>query len=410
MKADIVIVGGGASGLIAAIEAKKLCPSAKVVIAERLDRIGRKILATGNGRCNLSNMLLNGKHYHGSVNAMDIIGKTPSAADYFEEFGVLCVSDSEGRVYPHSNSAATVLNALRLRTAALDINELCGFELKSYDKNKNGYILRSAAGDELSCKRVIIAAGGYAAPSFGTDGGVLRMLKEKGYKLAKICPAVAPLRVRQETMKGLKGIRVKGRISAVCGERILKEEMGEIQFTENSVSGICVFNLAYLFQNYEGRLALHADIAPDMDEKRIMEYLSMIRKSRAESALEELLTGMFVKNLAVYITKRVLKRPLTDKISTVSDSEIKALARKVKCLEFEISGCSSWQNAQSTCGGIHADCVDERLESRLEKGVYLCGEILDTDGDCGGFNLQWAWSSGMWAGRSCAASLKGERV
>lgn len=407
MKADIVIVGGGASGLTAAIEAKKVCSSAKVVIAERLDRVGRKILATGNGRCNLGNMSLHRRHYHGSVNTMEIIGKTPSAAEYFEELGVLCVSDSEGRVYPRSNSAATVLNALRLKAATLGIEELCGFELKSYEKKKSCYILRSAAGDELNCKRVIIAAGGYAAPNFGTDGGILRMLKEKSYKLAKICPAVAPLRVRPEILKGLKGVRVKGRITAVCGDKILKEEIGEIQFTENSVSGICVFNLAYLFQNYEGTLVLCADIAPDMDENGIVEYLSVIRISRAECTLEELLTGMFVKNLAVYITKRVLQRPLTDKVSTVSNSELMKLAKSVKRLEFEVSGCSSWQNAQSTCGGIHADCVDDRLESRLDRGLYLCGEILDTDGDCGGFNLQWSWSSGIWAGRNCAASLKG---
>ncbi|MBQ8297970.1 MAG: aminoacetone oxidase family FAD-binding enzyme [Ruminococcus sp.] len=406
IKADIAIVGGGASGLAAAIGAAGANATLKVVIAERLDKTGRKILATGNGRCNLSNRNLSGKAYHGSVNnVMDVIAETPSAEEFFGELGVLCTSDEQGRIYPYSSSAASVLNALRIRSAALGVKEVCGFEVKSIEK-KNGRFLLRSEDREIECSRVIIAAGGYAAPSFGTDGGMMRLFREKGYRTAKICPAVAPFKVSREALKGLKGVRVKGKIAALSDGKVLREEYGEIQFTESTVSGICVFNLAYLMSQYEGRLSLRADLMPEMSVKKLEEYLFSVQYQRYDCTLEELLTGIFVKNLAVYLVKRAVGRPLTDKISALKYGELHRLAELIKSLEFEVTGSSPWQNAQVTSGGIHGSCINARLESKLDRGVYFAGEILDVDGDCGGYNLQWAWSSGLLAGRSCAESLK----
>lgn len=405
--ADVAIIGGGASGLAAALgllESYNL----DIVIAERLDRVGRKILATGNGRCNLSNRNITKKCYHGSVkNVMNIIRNTPAAEELFNDLGVLCVSDEQGRIYPVSNSAASVLSALRIRVSQLGGREICGFEVKRIGGSFGSYTLYSQDA-VISCKAVIIAAGGYAAPSFGTDGGMTRILKDMGCRTAKICPAIAPLRVRPESVKGLKGVRAKGKIAAVSGGKILREELGEIQFTENSLSGICVFNLAYLFSEYEGRLTLRADLMPDMNTAKLEEYLCMVQYQRYECTLEELLTGIFVKNLAVYIMKNAVGRPMNEAISTLSYPEIRSIAKKIKSLEFEVTGCSPWQNAQVTSGGIHGDCVTDSLELKSHRGVYLCGEILDVDGDCGGYNLEWAWSSGMWAGRNCAQLLKTE--
>lgn len=404
--ADIAIIGGGASGLAAAISALECDASLRIIIAERLQRTGKKILATGNGRCNLGNRKITRENYRSSVaNFLDIIRHTPSAEEFFGGLEVLCTADEQGRVYPYSNSAATVLNALRLRLKMLGGEEICGFDVKSVDKNGERFLVRSDDG-MIECRRVIIAAGGYAAPSFGTDGSIMRMLREKGYKTSKICPAVAPLRVKADSIKGLKGVRVKGRIAAASGGKILREECGEIQFTENTISGICVFNLAYLLSEYEGCLTLRADLAPEFSAKKLEEYLFGVQAMRYELPLEELLTGMFSKNLAVYLVKRALGRPLTDAISTLKYGEICRLAQTIKSLEFEVSGASSWQNAQVTAGGIHGSCVDVCLESKIDKGLYIAGEILDIDGDCRGYNLEWAWSSGIAAGRNCAASLK----
>lgn len=410
MYADIVVIGGGASGIAAAIGAKKACPLAKIVIAERFDRIGRKILSTGNGRCNLSNQSILPEHYYGSVrNIMKIIEAAPSAEEFFMDMGVLCCADEQGRLYPRSMSAATVLSALRMKLSELDITEICGFDFVSIEKGKI-YEIVSSNGDKISCRKVVIAAGGYAAPQLGTDGSVMRIFRERGYKTAKICPSVAPLRVSPESVKGLKGVRAKGCVAACSDGKKLKEEFGEIQFTENSLSGICVFNLARLFQQYEGSLTLQIDFAPDMTLRQITDYLNIVKKQRAERSIDELLTGFFVKNLAVFIVKKAVSRSLSDTISTLKKEEITNITEKIKKFQFSITGSSPWKNAQVTAGGIHGDCVDERLESKSDRGIFFCGEILDADGDCGGFNLQWAWSSGLWAGQNCAESLRGERL
>lgn len=406
--ADIAIIGGGASGLAAAVSAAMTNSSLKIVIIERLDRVGKKILATGNGRCNLSNKNLGEEHYHGTIDAMKIIRKTSSAEHFFKMLGVICMTDDQGRMYPRSNSAATVLGAIRLKARELGITELCGMNVVSIKKSVKGYILATDTTEILS-KRVIIAAGGYAAPSSGTDGSMMRILKEMGYQVSKICPAVAPLRVKPELLKGMKGVRAKGKIQAVSVGKILHEEFGEIQFTENSLSGICVFNFACLMSHYEGKLILRIDLLPEMSENELADYLFMVKEQRSNFEISELLTGIFAKNPAHYLIKRILNRPQTDIISTLKNGELRKLAKEIKSLEFEISGTSSWQNAQATSGGIHVSCVNENLESKLHKGIYFAGEILDVDGECGGYNLQWAWSSGIWSGKNCAESLKAGR-
>lgn len=413
MKYDVAIIGGGASGLAAAISAKMTNPSKSVLVIEKLAKVGKKIIASGNGKCNLSNIDISERNYHGSVNAMKIINEMPDYKEFFTDIlGVLCVTGSEGRaggVYPRSNSSATVLNAMRLKMQELGVDEMCECEITDIVPNvvcwRDGFRLKHKNG-EIKCQRLIIASGGYASQSFGTDGSIMRLLKNMGYVTAKICPAVAPLRVNPECVKGLKGVRVKGKVSAVSGNKILRTEKGELQFNENNISGICVFNLAYLFQKYEGKLNLRIDLMPDISCDNLIKYIDTLRKDRVHLPLEELLTGAFVKNLAVYLVKKSINRPLTDKISTLKDKDILRLADNIKSIEFEVTGCSPWQNAQATMGGIIASQVDSNLQSKRHKGMYLCGEILDVVGDCGGYNLQWAWSSGILVGRKAVIDDK----
>lgn len=410
MYTDIAVIGGGASGYAAAIAAKEKCPGASVTIYDRLPKTGRKIIASGNGKCNLSNVDITAENYHGSFDVMEIIGKTPDCREFFtEKLGVMLSVGNEGRtggIYPRSNSSATVLNALRIKTAELGIAEVCDCQVTGVSIVKNGFTLETTIG-KISAARVIAAAGGYAGPSFGTDGSFLRILKDMGYKIAKICPAVGPLRVSSDKLKGLKGVRIKGSVSAISENKVLRTESGEIQFNENTISGICVFNLAYLFQQYEGKLSLSADLLPELSEKEVADILFTARRNRKDLPAYEMLTGIFVKNLAVYLIKNILGHSPEDKAENIDGREIKQLASAVKGLVFPITGCAAWQNAQVTCGGILRSCVDDKLCSLTHKGLYFCGEILDVAGDCGGYNLQWAWSSGIWAGWNCAKSLKG---
>lgn len=408
MNVDIAVIGGGASGLTAAIEAKRLLPQKKVIILERLDRVGKKILATGNGRCNMSNTNITDRNYHGSFsNVTEIIAETPSAEEFFRRLGLLTAADTQGRVYPYSNAAASVLSALRLRIEELGIAEICGAKVTAIEKSGSGYQLICENGERIDAKRVIIAAGGCASPQFGTDGSILGLLKKRGYKVTKLTPAVAPLKVKPELLKGLKGVRVKGNVSAYAQGKMLGEEYGEIQFTENTISGICVFNLAHFYAEYGSKLTICADFAPEMSFEQLAGYLSKTARQRASHTAEELLSGLFTKNLGVYLVKNVLGISMSDKISSISREDILKLAKKIKHLEFPVSGCAEWKNAQTTSGGIHRECVNDSLESKTDKGMYFCGEILDVDGDCGGYNLQWAWSSGIKAATACAASLKG---
>ena len=355
-------------------------------------------------------MSLGSRNFHGTIDAMGIIARTPGWYELFtEKLGVACVTGSDGReggVYPRSNSSATVLNAIRLKLSALGVRELCECEITGIRPSDGGFVLTYKEG-EIRCRRVIIAAGGYAAPSFGTDGSMLRLLKNMGIRSEKICPAVAPLRVSPDRLRGLKGVRIKGEIAAFSGNKELRRERGELQFNENNISGICVFNLAYLFQKYEGRLTLRADLAPDMTETELTKYLKKIRRDRAGTTAEELLSGFFVRNLAVWLVKNVLGRSPSEPIGSVTDRDIMSLCKSIKSLELAVTGCSPWQNAQSTMGGIPADCINDELGSVKYDGMYFCGEILDVAGDCGGYNLQWAWSSGTLAGKNAALSLKG---
>lgn len=404
---DIAVIGGGASGLAAAIGAAETY-NCRITVAERLDRVGKKLLATGNGRCNLSNRFLAPERYSGSVkNMMDIIGTCSDTEEFFMTMGLLCTADSEGRLYPKGNSAASVLDALRLKLEMLGCSELCGFDVREIVPNGSGFTLVSE-NRSLRCRKLIIAAGGYAAPMFGTDGSIMRILRDMGFKTTKLCPAAAPLRVSADELKGLKGVRVKCRVSAFSDDDLLHEENGEVQFTENSLSGICVFNMARYFADHEGRLSIELDLCPDMSRKSLEEFICLAQSMRFGCSLQDLLTGLLTKKLAVYIVKRALARPVTESASDLRFDEIQAIAALIKKLRFKVTGASSWQNAQATSGGIHGSCVDKRLRLKELHGCYICGEILDVVGDCGGFNLQWAWASGTLAGRSCAEELRAE--
>ena len=369
MQADIVIIGGGASGIAAAIEAQKTDMRLRVVICERLDRIGKKILSTGNGRCNLSNRSITEKNYHGSVEAVRYMKGWQSADEFFSELGLLCSYDEQGRVYPYSNSAASVLNALRIRLAALGVEVISGFRAVDIKRGQNAYTVTAENGEKVSAKCVIIAAGGYAAPSCGTDGSIIKLMREKGYKVSKIVPAVAPLRTSPDSLKGLKGVRAKCKVSAYSRGKLLREEHGEVQFTENSLSGICVFNMAYLLSEHEDGLTLSFDLAPELSSEQLYDYLMNIKKQRPELGADELLTGLFTKNLAIYTVKRALGINMNTPISSIGKDGITAVTKLIKRCDFIITGTSSWQSAQATHGGIHASEIDGRLASRREKGI-----------------------------------------
>ena len=400
LNTDILIIGGGASGICAAIGAKCENENLNITIAERLPRIGKKILSTGNGRCNLGNVNIASEFYHGSVeNVMQIISDTQDTVGFFESLGVLCTHDSEGRMYPYSNSANTVLNAMRMFLNQEEITELCDFDVCSIEK-ASGKFKVSNGEEYIVAEKIIIAAGGYAAPSMGTDGSMMKLLCGMGHKIITPTAAIAPLCVNPNDVKGLKGVRVKAAVSAFSGVSFLAKEIGEVQFNENNISGICIFNLAYLYPEYKN-LVISLDLMPELTINELETLLLKIKKIRLQFQSEEFVSGIFNRNLSSFLIKKC-HIDKTCRISEISDDKIHTLAKNIKRLEFKITASSLWKNAQITHGGICGECVDLNLQSKFFKGMYLCGEILDVDGICGGYNLTWAWSSGLWAGKNAA--------
>lgn len=402
IKSDIAVIGGGASGICSAISAKSTDRNLNVVILEKLIRTGTKILASGNGRCNLGNKNLSPEFYHSSIsNFMDIISDFDTE-DFFNSLGLICRTDSEGRIYPYSNKSSSVLDALRIRLKNLDIPEICGFNVKSIEKSENGFVIKS---DDRTvyAKKVIISSGGYSSPVMGTDGAVTELLK-KTHKVTDVYPSLVSLPYKNpKEFKFLAGIRARGVVSALSDGKILDSETGEIQFSESTLSGICVFNLSYLKPQ-----KIRIDFMPEKSFSEVSDLLSDIKKIRRNCMLDEYLTGIFAKNLGIYIMKKTVKKSefsMIKKVSELSMGEIKSIAKIIKSMEVEVLPPVSWKNSQVTAGGIYGSEVDKNLESKRVRGMYFTGEILDTDGKCGGYNLEWAWSSGMWAGRKCAESM-----
>ncbi len=405
LNADIAVIGGGASGFAAAITAARN-GAGKVVIIERLPRTGKKLLATGNGRCNLSHTEITEKSYRTSYPYFsEVIVGFEGAESFFGGLGLLTYSDSQGRVYPYSNAATSVLDALRLEAERLGVEEICDYSVQSISAEKGGFLINNS----LFAKAVILCTGGCASPSMGSDGSGFALAEKLGHKIIKPLPSLAPIKCNDSMVRALKGLRVNCKVSAYLGKKLLKSEVGEIQFSDNALSGICIFNLSPLAAEYGSDMSICVDFMPEYDYNSLLDLLFSIKKQRRECALEDMLTGIFQKRVGQSLMKGAVSLPLNSKSSSLKPEDIKRLAALIKCRRFSVDGLSAFTSAQVTHGGVFGEEIDEKLCSRLVNGIYFAGEIIDADGDCGGYNLHWAWASGCLAGKSAAEFIKSRR-
>lgn len=422
---DIAVIGGGAAGLMAAIAAaragKAQGRTRAIVILESQERIGKKLLATGNGRCNLSNSGAKAEDYYGD---RAFIRRVLAAFDpratvaFFQELGLLCREEREGRIYPRSNQAASLLEVLRLELALLGIELITDCPITTLERQKGGWKI-FGKGQQLGARRIVLAAGGQAAPALGGSRQGLELGQKLGHGLRPIFPALAPMRIERPAIRGLQGLRAGVKISLLADGQCLKTEEGELQFTQYGLSGICVFNLSRLagefFQSgsIEGQpyagLSLEVDFLPEYSLADILALLKKLRKNRGTLPLSSFLSGFFPKRIHEFLVKAAYGGSLGDACSRLDDQTLHILAKDIKAKEFIPSAVLPWSHAQICAGGILSkEVAGETLESRKAPGVFLAGEILDIDGPCGGYNLQWAWSSGYLAGISAAASLEQE--
>lgn len=397
---DLIVIGGCSAGIVAAVNAKRIYPEMKVAIIEKLPRVGKKLLATGNGKCNLTNETAAEHDYVGKEFASFAFSKysPENIKDFFASLGLLCYTDSCGRVYPESNTASSVVDALRFELERLKIDVYCDTAVTDINHKKDFVI-----NGEFVCKKLIIAAGGKASPSQGSDGSGYALAKSLGHTVTKLYPALVPLCASPEITKPMKGVRVRNVNLILKGEKKISETSGEILFTDYGLSGIAAMELASSAQKYIDNVKsnpfTYIDFMPDKSFDEIVDYLSNLNKIKGFVNIDNLITGFLPKAVGIAICK-ALELYKTDRlISDLNEKDIRKIAGKIKSFPLEVTGTKGFQNAQVTSGGIKTSEINsETMQSKICRDLYFAGEIIDVDGGCGGFNLQWAWASGMLAG------------
>ena len=386
VKIDIAIIGGGASGIMAAIFAARC--GKNVCILEKNPRIGKKILATGNGRCNFTNINAKAEDYNSEFVTSGLACFPPSEViSFFEELGLLSKTEAEGRVYPLSGQATAVLDVLRLELSRLSVKIMTEFDVQKIEKSDNGFKILTKD-QKIEAEKVILATGGMASPKSGSDGKGYELLKAFGHHTTKLVPSLVQLK----TEKSVGGVRAYGKVTTASG----RCDTGEIQFNNYGISGIPVFGLAKYVKKGE---PVFLDLLPDYTEDEVIKIL----KNKPKQTMETYLIGILNKALGQLLLKECGISPLSKMSDTLKDDEIIKIAKKMKSWRFDVTGTMPWDNAQVTAGGIEISEIDpETMESKLCKNLYITGEVIDIDGPCGGYNLQWAWASGRKAGSEAA--------
>lgn len=393
---DIMVIGGGASGMMAALTASQI-ESNRVLLLERQARIGRKLLATGNGRCNLTNQNASPDYYHGENArfcsfALHEFG-VADTLNLFSALGLLTVTEENGRVYPFSDSANSVLDVLRLHLEQRkNVEIITACEVTSLTRKK-GRFTALAGENSYTADCVIVSAGGVAGGKLGgTDLGY-KLLSSFGHSRTKLFPSLVQIKTDTAFVRSLKGVRTQAVVRYGREERT-----GEVQFTDYGVSGPVIFELSRTVSVGGGNGTLLLDLLPGVSENKLNMLLADKCKALPHLTAQDLLTGILHNRLGRTVV-RAAGLHLEEACSAVSAEELAKIAHTVKYFALPVQGVMGMDGAQVTAGGMRTEEFDEKtMESKLCRGLYACGEVLDIDGDCGGFNLQWAWSSGHLAG------------
>lgn len=396
----IAVIGGGASGHVAAITAAERGHC--VAIYERCDKAAKKILATGNGRCNMSNVNAELGNYHGA-NPKFVSGAmhrfwVDETLEFFKRLGIVAKIEENGKVFPYSYRAAAVSDVLRSEAERLGVKTVCGFEAANIKRTKNGFEIISTSKQKVFADKVILATGGKASPNLGSNGSGYALAEKFGHKTTKLFPTLVQIKTDNTYTKALRGQKVEAAACFLKNGKPIKSSSGEVLFTDYGLSGPPVFDLSRLASTEkDGEIGL--DLMP---EYSVGEVLSLLAERKyPEKTLDAYFVGMLEKRIGNVLLKSCGIAPLSEKSGTLSEKKLAALANKIKMWKFAVEGTMPWSNAQATAGGIDTSEVNpSTMESKKQPGLFLTGELLDIDGDCGGYNLQWAWSSGYLAGAS----------
>ena len=404
----VVIVGGGASGMMAAISARRR--GADVTILERNPRIGKKILATGNGRCNFTNINTDITCYHGSnpqfaSSALACFGMRETIG-FFEKLGIAHKVEELGKVFPMSDQASSVLDVLMYELNETGVHISCDSYVKKITKKNNTFQIELENGTTFKADRVIIAAGGKAMPSTGSDGNGFELVRKLGHTIVDIFPGLVQLKLEGTFFKQIEGVKLVGTAEVLHKNKSVAKDRGDILFANYGVSGPPILQIsrkagALLRENRE--VILKITLIDKMSKKELEKLITARFKNGPGKTVEFSLVGLINKRLIPVLLKQAGVKNLRCPVGNLSVEERGRIINILTDWRFKVRGTKSWPSAQVTAGGVATDEINENtLESKIVKGLFFAGEIMDIDGQCGGFNLQWAWSSGYISGQNAA--------
>ena len=400
------IIGAGASGMAAALAAVEN-ENVQVELFERQARVGRKLQATGNGRCNLTNLHASIGHYHGEDSAFAAFAlesMDPEATiRWFQDLGLFTVAEDSGKVYPYSDQANSVVDVLRYAIDQERIQLHLGCEVQKIHREDGGFTIECSDG-LTRCDKLIVACGGLAGTKLGGSMSGYKILSKLGHKTSRLRPSLVQLRCAWGGKVALKGVRANCHVRILKNNALFAESCGELQFTDYGLSGPVIFEVSRDACYGGGSWIARLDFLPAYSENELIAELE--RRRARNISMEELLVGMTHNRLGRVLVKTA---GIAGSMRSVDlkDAEILEIVRALKAFEIVLTEPMGMDCAQVTAGGVLTGDFDPTtMESKLVPGLYACGEVLDIDGDCGGFNLQWAWSSGYLAGKCAGKEYK----
>lgn len=410
MGKQIVVAGGGAAGMMSALSAAE--EGASVTIVEHNDRVGRKILSTGNGRCNYTNLFQSPQCYRSDENDFPwkIISRFPAewVIRKFEEMGVM-PKDKNGYIYPFSEQASAVLDVLRMELDRCGIRIVTSAHVSDILRTKKGWQVEILQGgkkkEKMNCDSVILACGSRAASKLGNDGSGYDLAKKLGHKIIPVVPALVQLKCRENFYPSLAGVRVNGKVSIWIDGKKHGEDTGELQMNAYGISGIPVFQISRIAAKGLYRkqsVCAEVDFMPQLTDDAWRQMLEERKRLHPEKEMSVFFTGVFHKKLSEVLLK-ISGIPRMKKAGELTEAELERLVKEGKHFRTDIIDTNPFEQAQICAGGVStAELSAQTMESRIAKGIYFAGELVDVDGICGGYNLHWAWASGYLAGKGAA--------
>lgn len=404
----IIIIGGGAAGMMAAIAAKSY--GADVTILEKNPRVGKKILATGNGRCNFTNANADATCFSGNNPKFVYSALSEFTVEetlkFFNRLGIEYKVEDLGKVFPMSDQASSILDVLLYELNRRNISIVCDANVKEINSKGNGFIIRLENGKEYKSDKVIITTGGKAMPSSGSDGSGYELARDLGHSITDVFPALVQIMLEGQYFKRIDGVKFLGTSHIIHKGKSIIKDRGDILFTNYGVSGPPILQIsrkAGELLNQKEKAYVKLDMLDTMSSDEVRAIISRRFADNPEKTVEFSLVGLINKRLIPVVLSEAGVEDIKRPVSALSTNEAERIVNILKDWRFKIRGTKGWSSAQVTAGGVSTKEINPKtMESILVKGLYFAGEILDVDGKCGGFNLQWAWSSGFVAGLNSA--------